>query len=300
MVALNNMNESNLMSQSPIIVFGTGGSGTRVVTDILRKAGCFIGYNINDPLDNQDFGFLLSGRIDWMVNNFPFNGNIAFPYLAIFKKVFFYQPISVKELIALYMVTAEYISGRSRGSFRRRPISERLIRGSRLIKAVMPGTSVDLRHYQKWAFKSPEAIYFIGPIIDFFRDVKIIHLIRDGRDMVFSKNRSRLQYLEMFKNKHKDPFKSQLCHWGAINTWALHQGEKRLSEKQYLLIRYEDLCADPESTVDKILFLSEMKYKNKDDLYNIPQKNPSINRWQEHTEYLKDIDDTDLKRFGYT
>jgi len=293
------MNEPDLINQSPIVVFGTGGSGTRVVAEILKEAGCFIGYNLNSPFDNQDFGFLLSGRIDWMVKNFPFNDDITFPYLNLFKKIFFCQSLNLKGLAILCKVSLEYISGRSRSSFRRRPISERLIRGSKLLKAITPGTFLEIKQYQKWGFKSPEAIYFIRPIIKFFKNVKLIHLIRDGRDMVFSKNRSRLQYLEMFKNNYDDPFKSQLSHWGAINSWALEQGRMMLHEEQYCLIRYEDLCQSPGKTVDKILFFSDIKYKDNEDLYSIPRPNPTINRWQEYKEILKDIDDSDLKKFGY-
>lgn len=293
------MNSSDLKNESPIVVFGTGGSGTRVVAEILKEAGCFIGYNLNNPLDNQDFGFMLSGRIDWMVNHFPFHDDIALPYLDLFKKVYFYQSLNLNELVLLYNVTIEYIKGRSRGSFRRRPLTERLIRGRRLLKAIVPGTSLNLTPYQKWGFKSPEAIYFIFPLIKYFRHVKLIHLIRDGRDMIFSKNRSRLQYLEMFKNTYKDPFKSQLSHWGSVNRWAFDHGRTMLPEDQYLLIRYEDLCEFPLETVDRILFFTGLGDAAHDDVYQIPQPNPTINRWEKHKEALQDIDESDLRKFGY-
>lgn len=295
------MTSKALIDQAPIVIFGTGGSGTRVVTEVLKEAGCFMGYNLNKPLDNQDFGFILSGRVDWMVNHFPFDNDIAFPYLGLFRKVFFYQSLNLKEILLLFNVTADYIHGRSRKSFRRRPLTERLTRGRRLLKAILPGTALDIKpSYQEWGFKSPEAIYFLLPIMKFFKDVKLIHLVRDGRDMVFSKNRSRLQYLEMFQNKYDDTFKSQLSHWGAVNSWALEQGERIQNKGQYLLIRYEDICESPKNAVDKVLLFSGLQYENTENLYNIPQPNPAINRWKEHKDLLKDIDDTDLRKFGYT
>jgi Sulfotransferase family len=294
------MNVTNLINQSPIVVFGTGGSGTRVITEVLREAGCFVGYNLNNPLDNQDFGFLLSGRVDWMVKHFPFHDDIALPYLKLFRKVFFYQSLNWQEILLLFNVMTDYIDGRSRRSFRRRPLLERLIRGRRLLKAILPGTSLDMKHcYQKWGFKSPEAIYFLLPIVKFFKNVKLIHLVRDGRDMIFSKNRSRLQYLEMFQDKYDDTFKSQLSHWGAINSWALEQGKKILNKDQYLLIRYEDICKFPQNAVDKVLSFSGLQCENVEYLYTIPQPNPAINRWKEHKDLLRDIDHTDLKKFRY-
>ena len=51
------MRKKALKELPPVVVFGTGGSGTRVVADILRQSGCFIGNNLNRALDNQDFGF---------------------------------------------------------------------------------------------------------------------------------------------------------------------------------------------------------------------------------------------------
>jgi hypothetical protein len=44
---------SNL--KSPIVICGTGGSGSRVIVRILRRAGCFFGANLNDAEDSQFF-----------------------------------------------------------------------------------------------------------------------------------------------------------------------------------------------------------------------------------------------------
>jgi len=293
------MNNHDLMKQPPIVVFGTGGSGTRVVAEILKEAGCFIGYNLNTPLDNQDFGFLLSGRVDWIVDHFPFEDDSALSYLVLFKKIFFQKSLALNEFILLVKIAVEYLRGQSQASFRRRPISERLLRGKRLLQAVLPGGSLDLPNYQKWAFKSPEAIYLIKPIVNFFSGVKLIHLIRDGRDMVCSKNLSRLQYFELFNIEDKDPVKSQLSHWGAINSWVNDYSKEALPEEQYLLIKYENLCKFPQETVDKILAFSELKCNNLDKLYKIPRFNPSINRWEKYKEDLKNINTSDLIKFGY-
>jgi hypothetical protein len=44
-----------LNDAAPIVIGATGGSGTRVIAAILRRAGYFFGTNLNDAIDSQEF-----------------------------------------------------------------------------------------------------------------------------------------------------------------------------------------------------------------------------------------------------
>ena len=293
------MKKLDLMGIPPIIIFGTGGSGTRVVAEIIREAGCFLGSNLNKALDNQDFGFLLAGRVDWMTNKFPFKGNEAESYISLFYKVFFQQSINPNEFLVLLKIAREYISGRSKKSFRRRPIRERAIRGMRLLRSIILPPQQDLKSNPQWGFKSPEAIYFLNPFIRFFQDVKFIHVLRDGRDMVLSKNKSRLQYLEIFPVVSNNLVEVIFQNWCLVNKWAEDLCKSKVSEKQYLQIKYEEICNHPRKSVDKILAFTGLDVAKVERLYNIPKPNPSIQRWKKHRDRFARLDNSILKHFGY-
>ena len=49
----------------PVVISGTMGSGTRLVAEIVKRCGGFIGRNVNADNDNMDFAFCLSGRVWW-------------------------------------------------------------------------------------------------------------------------------------------------------------------------------------------------------------------------------------------
>jgi hypothetical protein len=45
----------SLNETAPLVIGATGGSGTRVVAAIVRRAGYFIGTNLNNSLDSMEF-----------------------------------------------------------------------------------------------------------------------------------------------------------------------------------------------------------------------------------------------------
>ena len=293
------LSKSNLMYQAPIVVFGTGGSGTRVVANILAQAGCFIGSNLNRAMDNQDFGFILAGRVDWMRRQFPFESSVVKDYLRLFKKVFFHMRLTFSDYSLLGKIATEYVCGRSRRSFMRRPLHERARRAMQLLRPGIVGSSEDFSNYQQWGFKSPEAIYFVEPFVEFFPGVRLIHLVRDGRDMAVSQNRNPLQYLNIFDIEEEHEIKAALANWCAVNAWARERCEALIPSEQYLLIRYEDICHQPRKSVNRILSFAGLEAANVESIYEIPKPNPTIQRWKKNREYFHGLDTSVLKNFGY-
>ncbi|MDX1409058.1 MAG: hypothetical protein R3330_13010, partial [Saprospiraceae bacterium] len=51
--------------QAPVIVGGIGGSGTRVVAEILQASGVYLGTYLNAALDNVFFARLITKDPEW-------------------------------------------------------------------------------------------------------------------------------------------------------------------------------------------------------------------------------------------
>jgi hypothetical protein len=294
----------NLSKNGPIIIFGTGGSGTRVIAEILGESGCYLGSNLNRALDNMDCAFFLGGRIEWIERYFPFEGNSGASRIEkairIFEKVYFKKNLQMQELIYVFKVVFEYLCGANRRVFRRRPLSERLKSGKQLLKTIVMPQGESLTSFQKWGFKSPESIYFLKPFIRFFPDSKIIHVIRDGRDIALSKHRLPLLYRYVFNiEEHSDPVLMAFQNWAVVNAWAKKTYSESLSSSHYLLIKYEDLCKAPEKSVDRILDFTELIPPDRRRILKIPKQNPSVGRWQKHKDKFRQLDTSILNEFNY-
>lgn len=113
----------------------------------------------------------------------------------------------------------------------------------------------------RWCEKTPKNVEFFVEILDYFQDVKLIHLIRDGRDVVTS------------RHPYRDPNK----FWVAPERWV-NNVKAALADKGnknvYTLI-YENLIENYEEEIDKLCqFLDEETH---DNLFN----------WQANTSLRK-------------
>ncbi|MBX3707249.1 MAG: sulfotransferase [Pseudomonadales bacterium] len=91
-----------------------------------------------------------------------------------------------------------------------------------------------------WAEKTPRNIRVIGKFVDAFPEAKVIHIVRDPRDVLLSLARRGKPLLESAE--------TWIASTAAI---AAHRGNPRLLE-----VRYEDLCREPDATLARIcLFL---------------------------------------------
>jgi hypothetical protein len=288
-----------LYGSPPIIIFGTGGSGTRVFAQLVNAAGCFLGSNLNAALDNQDFAFYLAGRIRWMERHFPFPYAHAKLYLSLFHQVYFQKSLSIKDILVTARIALTYLIGRNRVLFSSRPIQERIRNAKNLVGGTPDTFTGESVEYRRWGFKSPPAIYFIQPLKEYFRGAQFIHVIRDGRDVATSNNQKPLLYRKILNGFENDPILNSYRNWQRINQWAIQYGRKHLPANQYLRLKYEDICTKPKATIDQLISFTQLKTEKAEALYAIPHKNPAIGRWKQHAERFKHMNMSFLQELGY-
>jgi hypothetical protein len=100
----------------------------------------------------------------------------------------------------------------------------------------------------RWADKTPRYAVHLDQIDALFPTCQVVHVIRDGRDVVAS-HRHRWGYLSALKAVKKWP-------------WYVHAaraaGARLAAQGRYHEVRYEELVSDPEAALRELLdFLGE-------------------------------------------
>jgi len=100
----------------------------------------------------------------------------------------------------------------------------------------------------RWGNKSPRNVHFVPDIKTLFPGAKIVHLLRDGRDVA-------LEIAEADFWPHSV--------WGGAQRWlhcirAARVFGQELDSESFLEIKYESLCRDPEPVIRQLCdFLNE-------------------------------------------
>lgn len=159
----------------------------------------------------------------------------------------------------------------------------------------------------RWGWKAPRTIYLLPFIHDQLPDFKFIHLVRDGRDMAFSKNQNQLRKHGRAVLRWRErwfcvrPLRSILL-WERVNLMAATYGETHF-KNNYLRVRFEDLCGSPDETIGLIMnFLAaeiDIRSATREEI----SRPSSIGRWgrrpPELVGRLEEAAAVSLRKFGY-
>ncbi len=240
----------------PSIMGATGGSGTRVVARVARRAGLFIGTNLNPAEDSLE----IAAYYDRWIN----------PYI---------------EHTHGWGADVEAEMRAELG-----PLLERHREGA---------------DGRAWGWKEPRSIFLVSFLARALPGLRLLHLVRDGRDLAFSKNQNQPRkhadtFLGSESEKPDAPSRS-IELWNAVNLKAAEAAESELGDR-YLRIRFEDLCADPEPVIARVLGFLELE-GDPAELADEVQPPPTLGRWREAepelVQELEQIATPALERFGY-
>jgi capsular polysaccharide biosynthesis protein len=156
-----------------------------------------------------------------------------------------------------------------------------------------------------WGWKAGRSLYVLPFLHRQLPDLRFIHLIRDGRDVAFSKNQAQLSkhgptYLSRDERRQRREVQS-IALWSRANIAAAEYGERALGDR-YLRIRFEDLCADPVAMTARLLAFTGLD-GDVEELATVVQPPTTIGRWREENprivRRLERFGLEALRRFGY-
>jgi hypothetical protein len=108
----------------------------------------------------------------------------------------------------------------------------------------------------RWGWKAPRTIMVLPLVDELFAGARTIQLVRDGRDMAYSRNQNQLGAYGPLLLAGLDgalaPPERAIALWSRVNLAAANYGRAHM-DGRHLVVRYEDLGADPERELARIL-----------------------------------------------
>jgi hypothetical protein len=252
-----------MVDMNPIVVGGTGGSGTRAVARYLTATGVQMGVHLNHAADALAF----VETLDALIN----------PILE-YTRSLDYDPVCLPADLAARSVE--------------------MVHSAADIHCAPAGRS------GMWGFKNPRLMFLLPILNRAFPEFTFLHVLRDGRDMVLSKNQNqlRIHHRDLFGRPDDVTLAASAAFWSTVNLQAAAYAARALKSR-YMLLRVEDLCG--EARQHHVLELAQKLKLDKSravahlDIFRAPA---SLGRWRAHAEELPaltGIFGTALAHFGY-
>jgi hypothetical protein len=156
-----------------------------------------------------------------------------------------------------------------------------------------------------WGWKQPRSLYMLPALHHAFPRMRVIHVLRDGRDVVFS-SEPNVRLAGAFTvppaaEASPDAVKAAFV-WDAPNRLAADFGEARLGDR-YLRLRLEDVCEAPEEIAQRIADFSGGCEIGADRVHEIVHTPESLGRWRgedpDLVAEISEVAEAGLRRFGY-
>jgi hypothetical protein len=205
--------------RAPVFVLGSPRSGTTLLYDMLLSAGGFAVYLAESNIFN-----LLAPRF----------GDFS-------------SRATRESLLNAWLGSKLYrASGVDPQPIRQRVLEECRTPGDFL--CIVMGEICRLQSGSRWAENSPEAILYLPFIKQQIPNALVIHIIRDGRDVANSLG--QLQYVRPFPWERRYGVIGCGLYW----EWIVRQGRQfgRLLGGDYIEVRFEELLANPQETLDRV------------------------------------------------
>jgi hypothetical protein len=289
-------------SNGPVVIGGLGGSGTRVVAEIMESLGFFIGRDLNVANDNLLYTLLFKRPL-WYIENRDQHAEIDIG-MRLLEKVMLRSSLPTSEefsylVRAVQSIRADGFSHRHLGVGRTKWPLKRLRR--MITQSPKPDS-----HYVGWGWKEPNSHLLINDMARNFENFRYIHTVRHGLDMAFSDNQTELHLwgqlfnIEVPEDSLLFP-RMSYRFWVEANREAVNHG-KKLGNDRFLLLNFDQLCCDPAPELEKLADFLGVTPEGEvfNNLKNLVSPPRSIGRYKKHGREMFEGENLGaLEEFGF-
>ena len=223
-----------LSDAAPVVLGGIGGSGTRVVTQLLQSLGFDMGSDLNQSLDDLGFTALFKRPSLW-----PLEDHLP----------------QLNEALSIYLGSR----GQTNTSI---PSGKHATRVAQLLDITRSAgewiDTGDLYERQEclatpskptplWGWKEPNTHMLLPFLVAALPNIKYIHITRHGLDMAHSSNQTQLKLWGahlLGRAVDTNSADDSLAFWCAAHDRLLQVKER--SQKQILVLPFESLFEEPD------------------------------------------------------
>jgi hypothetical protein len=241
-------------SSGPVVVGGVGGSGTRVVAEIMQHLGIHMGSDLNQASDN--WWFTLLGKLPrWDLAAALEPGSQTLRSFEVLEQAMTGRLGPTRDERHLIAEVVERCSN----WWRHDPLPDDRppdwLRAR--AEAVLHSHGEQHRDARMWGWKEPNSHLFIEHLHLAFGDrLRYVHVIRNGLHMATSKNQHQVRrwgslFDVVVGAEGPNPTES-LDYWIRSNEEAVRKG-RALPTGQFMIVNYDELCAEPRVGVQHLI-----------------------------------------------
>jgi hypothetical protein len=239
--------------QGPVVVGGVGGSGTRVVVDIMRRLRVYTGSDLNKAGDNKWFS-LLCKLPRWDLDPAGRDTSEVRRCLEILEKAMTGLLVPTREdRRTIAEVVRRCSNFAKKGDLRDDRTDAWLNHVAGTLAQSQDGVPED---YPLWGWKEPNSHLFLPHLSTYFGDrLRYVHVIRNGVYMAHSTNQAQPRRwgpeFGIEGGLTTTPVRS-LDYWIASNEQAIERG-RAMPQGSFLLVNHDDLCKFPREEVRRFV-----------------------------------------------
>ena len=230
-----------LSDAAPVVVGGVGGSGTRVIAQLLQSLDFDMGSDLNESLDDLSFTTLFKRPSLW-----PLQDHIS----------------QLNEALDVYLASKGHKSTSWTSQAHQNARVAGLLKSTRKKNEwIETGDLTDREQFLTtasqpkplWGWKEPNAHIPLPFLVTALPNMKYIHVTRHGLDMAYSSNQTQLKvWGEKLLRRSVEPESpdDSFAYWCAAHERLLQLCE--LTDQQILILPFEGLFTDADSTISKL------------------------------------------------
>lgn len=222
---------------APVVIGGVGGSGTRLVAQILQEEGVQFGGEMNDSLDNLWFSLLFVRRTIFLKSPQEIQ-QLVWLFINAMRDGL---PIP-KDLLPLIDGAARYDRGPA--------LRKSVLQAAR--HSIMQG-SPPSNEQPLWGWKQPNTHVLVPLLAQCIPQMRYIYVVRNGLDMAFSYNQNQLKYFwgDMLLEGDVDASpRNSLRYWVASYKRILT--DRALLHDRLYILDFDLLCRSPVEELNKL------------------------------------------------
>lgn len=264
----------------PIAIGGVGGSGTRLVADICRRLGFYVGSDLNPATDNLWFTLLFKRRELWKAAH-------TTPEFAIAADTFRTAMVGGTPIDASRVRWLRGIAATDRPQHPATWLNER-------VDSLIASTRASNQRVGPWGWKEPNTHIVLDRLDPAFPGLRYIHVVRNGLDMAHSTNQNQLEFWGPLVLGTTVPLsgpRASLSYWCAVHRRILQVGAAM--QGRFMWLDYDALCAAPLDHLGTLLtFLGvAADLATLNDLVPLVQAADSAGRFRRHGLHVFDATD---------